>query len=318
MVKNLALEFPEEVKIYKIGTHCLRIAAQTISKAIGVSTSVRARQGQWSSARSLIDGSNGHDMAQLYGRNLREVLVEVQRYMSTAVFQTCESAGIQFKGHEQAPPSLIQSEAAVNDALAVRHKYLEWSTNSRQASPVEIDVQEDDEVLEDMEARFDASSTAAVQDFMEDSGFPIPESGTDMTIGGAWLCGGSPKPPQVPTAPAEKQKRIELFFQPRTTTDSDEAVEHDWVNYASWQRDAAGASQQQRCFTPLDDVTVDGSNSTWANSLLAKLIMGLPPTSPDAELSSEAQEMRDHSEISILVQRSNGKALQARVQPTKS
>jgi hypothetical protein len=183
---------------------------------------------------------------------------------------------------------------------------------------VEIDVQEDDEVLEDMDARFDASSTAAIQDFMEDAGFPIPESGTDTTIGGAWLCGGSPKPPQVPTAPAEKQKRIELFFQPRTTTDSDEAVEHDWVNYASWQRDAAGASQQQRCFTPLDDVTVDGSNSTWANSLLAKLIMGLPPTSPDAELSSEAQEMRDHSEISILVQRSNGKALQARVQPTKS
>ena len=102
---------------------------------------------------------------------------------------------------------------------------------------MEIDVQEDDEVLEDMDARFDASSTAAKQDFMEDAGFPIPESGTDTTIGGAWLCGGSPKPPQVPTAPAEKQKRIELFFQPRTTTDSDEAVEHDWVNYASWQRD---------------------------------------------------------------------------------
>ena len=314
MVKNLALEFPEEVKLYKLVTHCLRIAAQTISKAIGVSTGVRARQGQWSSAAAMMDGTNGHDMAQLYGRNLREVLVEVQRYMSTAVFQTCESAGIQFKGHDQAPPSLIQSEAAVNDALAIRHKYLEWSTGSRKAAPVELDVQEDDEVLDDMEARFDASSTAAVQDFMEEAGFPIPEANTDAV--------NMSEPASA--LPEPDQKRIDLFFKPRATTDSDEDVEHDWEYHATWRRDAAGAPQISRCITPSDDVTVEGSNATWANSVLAQMITGPPPIAgPTAELSAEAIQMRGYlrvltPEISPPVQRHNGRALQARVQPTRS
>jgi hypothetical protein len=40
-------------------------------------------------------------------------------------------------------------------------------------------VNEDDEVLNDMEPRFDASTTVAVQNFMEDAGFPIPEYSID-------------------------------------------------------------------------------------------------------------------------------------------
>ena len=322
MLKNLALEFPEEAKLYKLGTHCVRIGAQTVSKAIGVSTNVRARQGQWSSAAALMDGNNGHEMAQLYGRSVREVLVEVQRYMSTAVFQTCESAGIQFKGHEEAPPSLIQSEAAVNDALAVRHKYLTWATRVREIAPAVVDVQEDDEVLEDMEDRFDASSTISVQNFMEDAGFQIPEAVLD----------------QEHTSEQAQQQRhvagqhkIDNFFKHRVLSESDDEAEHDWEYHASWTRDTEATTQQSRCITPADDDSTDVSNSSWVNSVLAKMITGRGDRSnPLAELSPAAQEMRAHAEtvlndlslsnaeISLPVQRRNGAALQDRMQPTRS
>jgi hypothetical protein len=314
MLKNLALEFQEEVKLYKLGTHCLRIAAQTISKAIGVSEGVRARQGSWSSAAALMDGSGKHDMAQLYGRNLREVLVEVQRYMSTAVFQTCESAGIQFKGHDQEPPSLIQSAAAVDNAIAVRHKYLAWATGARTTAPVEIDVNEDDDVLDDMEPRFDASTTVAVQDFMEDAGFPIPESSTDKDF--------------MDTAEAESlnesnstQRKIQQFFQPRPTVESDdEAPEHDWKYYAQWNS-SSGQDQQPVCLTPDDEYWPSTASSPWEQSVLAKMITGPRPSAEDTDHHDclhQALRMLDRSELSPPVQPGNGQALQDRVQPARS
>jgi len=165
-----------------------------------------------------------------------------------------------------------------------------------------------------MEARFDASSTAAVQDFMEEAGFPIPEANTDAV--------NMSEPASA--LPEPDQKRIDLFFKPRATTDSDEDVEHDWEYHATWRRDAAGAPQISRCITPSDDVTVEGSNATWANSVLAQMITGPPPIAgPTAELSAEAIQMRGYlrvltPEISPPVQRHNGRALQARVQPTRS
>ena len=311
MIKNLSLEFPEEVKLYKLGTHCLRIAAQTVSKAIGVSEGVRARQGSWSSAAALMDGSGSHDMAQLYGRNLREVLVEVQRYMSTAVFQTCESAGIQFKGHDQEPPSLIQSAAAVDDAIAVRHKYLAWATGARSTAPVEIEVDEDDEVLNDMEPRFDASTTVAVQNFMEDAGFPIPESSNDND--------------SRATSDADRydeknsaQRKIQQFFQPRPTEESDdEAPEYDWKYHAQWSS-TSGQDQQPVCLTPDDEYWPTVAGSPWEQSVLAKMITGPRPIAQPADLSNNAQSMRDMPELFPPVQPSNGQALHARVQPDRS
>jgi hypothetical protein len=311
MLKNLSREFPEEVKLYKLGTHCLRIAAQTVSKAIGVSEGVRARQGSWSSAAALMDGSGKHDMAQLYGRNLREVLVEVQRYLSTAVFQTCESAGIQFKGHDQEPPSLIQSEAAVDSAIAVRHKYLAWATGARSIAPVEIDVNEDDEVLDDMEPRFDASTTASVQNFMEDACFPIPESSNDKD--------------SRATADADSrseqnsaQRKIQQFFQPRPTAESDdEAPEYDWKYHAQWSS-TSGQDQQPVCLTPDDEYWPSVASSPWEHSVLAKMITGPRPIAQPADLSDTAQSMRDMPELLLPVQPSNGQALHARVQPARS
>jgi hypothetical protein len=258
-----------------------------------------------------MDGSGSHDMAQLYGRNLREVLVEVQRYMSTAVFQTCESAGIQFKGHDQEPPSLIQSAAAVDDAIAVRHKYLAWATGARSTAPVEIEVDEDDEVLNDMEPRFDASTTVAVQNFMEDAGFPIPESSNDND--------------SRATSDADRydeknsaQRKIQQFFQPRPTEESDdEAPEYDWKYHAQWSS-TSGQDQQPVCLTPDDEYWPTVAGSPWEQSVLAKMITGPRPIAQPADLSNNAQSMRDMPELFPPVQPSNGQALHARVQPDRS
>ena len=97
---TLKAHYGDEIDAYTIGTHCLRIAGQTITKFLGAHTSVRDRIGQWSSATAVMDGATSGQMNKLYGRAIREILVEVQRFASLAVFQTCEWAGVRFAGHD--------------------------------------------------------------------------------------------------------------------------------------------------------------------------------------------------------------------------
>jgi hypothetical protein len=53
----LKAHYGDEIDAYAIGTHCLRIVGQIITKFLGAHTSVRDRIGQWSSATAVMDGA---------------------------------------------------------------------------------------------------------------------------------------------------------------------------------------------------------------------------------------------------------------------
>jgi hypothetical protein len=170
---TLKAHYGSEIEAYTIGTHCLRIAGQTITKFLGAHTSVRDRIGQWSSATAVMDGATSGQMNKLYGRAIREILVEVQRFASLAVFQTCEWAGVRFAGHDSKPFASIQSADEVSASLQVRHEYLKWSQALEHSDPVEFDTAAEDKSLVDTGPMFDASNTADVVQFMSDAQMPV-------------------------------------------------------------------------------------------------------------------------------------------------
>ena len=159
-------------------------------------------------------------------------------------------------------------------------------------------MDEDDEVLEDMEPRFDASTTVAVQNFMEDTGFPIPESSKNSMATDEVDAYGRCEDLRESNSP---QRKIQQFFQPRSSAESDDdAPEYDWKYYATWSS-TSEKDQQPVCLTPDDDTAPEIAGSPWEQSVLAKLITGPRPDSPETDHSDGSGQswvMRERSELS--------------------
>jgi hypothetical protein len=333
MVRNLAVEYPEEVRCYKLGTHCLRIAAQTVSGFLGVSSAVRSRQGTWSAATALMEQSDRGSMASLYGRTVREILVEVQRYISTVNCQAVEWSGVHFAGHDQPPPKFIQSAAEVDEVLKVRHQYLEWATAVQTTGACELDTGAEDDVLGDMPRLFEVSTPNAVQDMLEEAGLPIPNRDS-MSPSGAV----SEKPVTSRQRKADDRAagsaKLTSYYDPTSSTaaeqelawsldqDGDE-VGYDWEQYAGRHMRASQEDEDStdECFADINDVDGSGPQapvSPWENSVLAQLITGRQQDT-SVQLPDSAEEMRVERGSGVLpLIPTQGARLHALVRPAQS
>jgi hypothetical protein len=335
MVSNLAVEFPEEVRCYKLGTHCLRIAAQTVSGFLGVSTAVRSRQGTWSAAHTLMEQSDRGSMASLYGRTVREILVEVQRYISTINCQAVEWSGVHFAGHDQPPPQFIQSAAEVDDVLKVRHKYLDWATAVQTAAACEMDTGVDDEDLGDMPRLFEVSTPHAVQDMLEEAGLPVPKRDTMLpAAGGAAVNQTTSRAQRKQDEMAKGSAKLTSIYDPASTANAEaelawsldqdgDEVDYDWEQHAGRQmrstyEDDADAVQCFADINDLDDQGPQAPDSPWENSVLAQLITGHERVT-SVPLPDSAEEMRvERGDGCLPLIPSQGARLHALIRPTQS
>jgi len=280
-----------------------------------------------------MEQSDRGSMASLYGRTVREILVEVQRYISTVNCQAVEWSGVHFAGHDQPPPKFIQSAAEVDEVLKVRHQYLEWATAVQTTGACELDTGAEDDVLGDMPRLFEVSTPNAVQDMLEEAGLPIPNRDS-MSQSGAV----SEKPVTSRQRKADDRaagsSKLTSYYDPTSSTaaeqelawsldqDGDE-VGYDWEQYAGRHMRASQEDEDStdECFADINDVDGSGPQapvSPWENSVLAQLITGRQQDT-SVQLPDSAEEMRVERGSGVLpLIPTQGARLHALVRPAQS
>ena len=161
--------YPAEIQHYKIGIHSFKISGQTLCKFLGMHTSIRSRIGQWSSAAALQSGNDKEGLANLYGRTIREVIVESQRYLGNCFFSTVEWAGFRTGGHDTVPPVDVQTKEETDERLRQRHHYMYWAQQLQSSTTtVELDGGTDEEIADlELIDHFDFSSKNVVSKQLE-------------------------------------------------------------------------------------------------------------------------------------------------------